>query len=99
MKIKLIIAAFGLLAGVNLSNGSYSASKALQEMAFFSEMMSQQTETILIEDHAAPHWNLTIAQAWNQYNKGQIKIIEIEPDYRYTLVRGGDNLDVVLDLN
>jgi hypothetical protein len=61
--------------------------------------MTSQTERILIEDHAAPYWNLTHAQAWSYYDTGVLKIKELIPDQRYELKYSGEVLTVLLDGN
>ena len=58
--------------------------------------MTQANEVILIENHAAPHWQLTTTQAWEYYNDGLIKIYEIEVDHFYRITYDGGLLEVIL---
>ena len=34
---------------------------------------------VLIERHAAPHWKLTVAQAWSAYWEGTLTVDELGP--------------------
>lgn len=66
-------------------------------MVDFDRDMTSQTLTILIEQHAAPHWNLTVAYAWDLYNGGVLKVTEIIPEQKYVLEYGGGEIIVHLD--
>lgn len=59
--------------------------------------ISDATITILIQSYAAPHWNLTIAEAWRLYNAKMMKITEITPNYHYVIEYDGGILDVLMD--
>ena len=54
-----------------------------------AKWMTVETRRILIEDYAAPYWNLTIDEAWYQYEAGHLKIHEIVPEVRYILEYDG----------
>jgi hypothetical protein len=60
--------------------------------------MTTATRRILIEDYAAPHWNLTIDQAWNRYYDGVLRLVEVVPDGIYRIEYEGI-LEVVLNEN
>ena len=59
--------------------------------------MSAAVEKALIEKYTAPHWNLSIAQAWDYYTDGLIVITEIEVDRQYRIAYNGGILDVLVD--
>ena len=61
------------------------------------QKMGEQTLSILIEDHAAPNWNLSTSEAWYQYNIGAMVIVEIEEDKEYTIHYDGGYMEVLLD--
>lgn len=64
----------------------------------FVQMLTPQTLAILLEDHAAPHWNLTNEQAWYRYDTGELRVYEIVPEKQYRLTYGGGELDVVIEM-
>jgi hypothetical protein len=59
------------------------------------EKMSSATRRILIEQHAAPHWDLSKTQAWALYESGLLTITEVVPELIY-LVEYDGILTVVL---
>lgn len=96
----IVLAAALLLCGQSMS-ASFSmveqkVNAAPVEM-LQSKAITAAIEKLLIEQHAAPYWNLTIAQAWELYHAREIIIIEIEPNYSYRLVYGDGILDVLID--
>lgn len=71
-----------------------AVSAPVTSMASF---MTAETERILIEEHAAPHWGLSIEQAWDYYHDGVLKIQEMTLDYRYKITYDGGLIEVVLE--
>ena len=61
--------------------------------------MTSETEQTLIEDHAAPHWSLTVPEAWAVYQLGLMTIKEIVPDSVYTIYYDDSHIDVLLENN
>lgn len=60
--------------------------------------MTTAIEAHLIEQHAAPHWDLSIETAWYYYRELHlITISEIEVDKRYVISYDGGILDVLID--
>lgn len=66
-------------------------------VASFQAKMSAQVEKFLIEQRAAPHWHLSIQEAWTLYYDGLLDIEEIEVNYFYRLHYDGGILDVFLE--
>ena len=60
--------------------------------------ISNTVLTLLIEQHAAPHWGLPTNEAWFYYNSGRLKITEVIPEelYRISLSPQDGILEVVL---
>ena len=61
------------------------------------EDMTAETEKILIEDYAAPHWGLSVETAWAKYYEREIVLEEIVPDLEYKIHYGGHVLDISLE--
>lgn len=79
-------------ANVSVEPQSVMVPVAMQEMELTSSTLST-----LINEHIAPHWNLTPASAWELYEDGAIVITEIEPEYHYRVTYGGGIMVVVLE--
>jgi hypothetical protein len=103
MIFNALTAAYLLLSGIaspatelrmNVEQVSFMTSSS--ETSFLS--MTSATRTKLIEKHAAPHWGLTVQQAWILYNDGAIKIVEVVPDEIYRIEYEGI-LEVLLNEN
>jgi hypothetical protein len=65
------------------------------EMLF--QKINADIEAIILENHAAPYWELSIPDVWYKYNHGLIKIYEIEPNHSYLVTYMDGNMDVVLE--
>ena len=91
-----LAAAFVLLS-LNFSNASTTVSNVepivIEAPAELAIMMSSESERKLIEDYAAPNWNLSKTEAWNLYNDGEITIIEVVEDAHYLV-----NYDGILEV-
>ncbi|HHG84026.1 MAG TPA: hypothetical protein ENJ82_04690 [Bacteroidetes bacterium] len=59
--------------------------------------MTSETETILIDDHATPHWGFTGTEAWDAYQVGTLKITELVAEKHYLITYDGGVLDVLLE--
>ncbi|MFN8396013.1 MAG: hypothetical protein U0176_15355 [Bacteroidia bacterium] len=79
-------------ANVSVEPQSVMVPVSAQELEMTSETLS-----ILINQHIAPHWNLTPSLAWELYEDGAIVITEIEPEYEYRVTYGGGIMVVVLE--
>lgn len=62
-----------------------------------SKKMTKETERILIEDHAAPHWELSTAEAWDLYNMSEMTIDELEEEVHYIIHYDGTILEILLE--
>jgi hypothetical protein len=100
MKAQIIVAAILLYSGIKFSSPTQELAMAPAPVEVSCQkLMTQQTLTILLEDHAAPHWQLTNAQVWSDYYDGVIVITELVAEEHYLLRRSGVDIDVVLDLD
>ena len=59
--------------------------------------LNYDLEKILLEEYAAPYWNLTFEKAWEYYGDRRIRIDEITPNVFYKLHFDGGLLEVVLE--
>ena len=94
-----LVAAAMLLVGPSMSNTQMVVEpQAIVAPSFtnFSKL-NADTESTLIEKYAAPHWNLSIAEAWNYYRAGLMTITEISPEHHYLITFNDGILEVLLD--
>ena len=94
----LLVAAM-LLHGPAMSTSKLSVEPTIiSAPAFFmEESISYDLEKILLEDYAAPYWNLTYDKAWEYYEIRRIRIDEIIPNIHYKIHFDGGLLEVVLE--
>lgn len=59
--------------------------------------MTAETEKTLIEDHAAPNWNLSAEDAWAKYFNHEIILEEIVPNVEYKIHHAGGVMDVLIE--
>ncbi len=60
--------------------------------------MTSSIETMLIEQYAAPHWNISIDLAWYYYRDlHTLKIIEVVRDHVFVLKLNDGILEVLID--
>lgn len=103
MKLQLIVAAFALWSGIKFSDNakSHHFNSVETECVHLESQqirMTGETLRILLEDYAAPHWNLSKNQAWIDYYDNVIVLQEVEPDAHYVIQRTGLELDVILEM-
>lgn len=70
------------IAGMQLQNGG---------------QISPKVEQVLVENHAASHWNFTMEEAWNHFNAGILVIVELNEEDSYRLEYGGDYILVLME--
>ena len=94
----ILLGAALLLAGQSVSTTKVSVEPQVMmaPVATLEMSMSQATEIILIEEYAAPHWNLSISTTWDYYYDGLIKIQEVEPEHFYRITYDGGLMEVIL---
>lgn len=95
----IVLAAALLLGGSSMSTPKMMVEPQAITAPFIldSKMMTSATETLLIEQYAAPHWDLSVETAWYYYRVlGLITIVEITPEEHYTIKYNGGILDIVL---
>jgi hypothetical protein len=94
------MAATLLLNGTFMSftqNTVESANYASAAVWQSSQRMTRETEAILIENYAAPYWNMSATEAWYQYEvTHQLKITELQAEVHYLIEYDGI-LDVTVD--
>lgn len=98
-KIAVSLAAL-LLCGFALPVSQVAASQTplvVSSSMVSLQLLTPQTTVILIENHAAPHWNLSVQEAWNAYDAGTLKIDEIIPEKQYRLSYDGGELIVLIE--
>jgi hypothetical protein len=103
--LKIMLNSILISAAMLLSGPSMSASKMTVEpqgilapIMVDARMIADATLQLLIQGHAAPHWNLSFAEAWYQYSSTKaMKITEIAVGIHYVISFDGGILDVLLD--
>jgi hypothetical protein len=61
------------------------------------ETINYDMEKLLLENYAAPYWDLTNEKAWEYYQIRRIRIDEITPNVYYKIHFDGGLLEVVLE--
>ncbi len=94
----LLVAAL-LLHGPVVSTSKLSVEPKIISAPALSmeESMGYDREKILLEDYAAPYWDLTFEKAWEYYEIRRIRIDEIVPNIHYKIHFDGGLLEVVLE--
>ncbi len=96
----ILISAALLLGGSSVSTVNTIVEPQVVMAPFSSDfqLMSDATLTLLIEQHAAPYWNLTVSDAWYKYNVAKtLKIVELTPDAHYLIKFNDGVLDAIVD--
>ncbi|MEM0998091.1 MAG: hypothetical protein AAGN35_13470 [Bacteroidota bacterium] len=95
-----LAAAFVLLS-LNFSNVSVSTSvgepTVIEAPAMEAQKLSQVTLRKILEDHAAPHWSLSMTEVWTAYYDGLLSITEITPEEHYFVHYNSGILELVLE--
>ena len=97
-----VLLSLSVLVNANASTHVQSFN-ALQPTAEQSMMLNHEEgldptiEKRIIELHVAPHWGLSIAEAWEYYHTGDIVIFEIEEGYVYEVEYTGGLLEIVFE--
>lgn len=100
MKKFAVSVAAMLLCGFALSFSNVLAAPTSSNqvsISQFVQMLTPQTLTILLENHAAPYWNLSVEGAWYRYDTGELKVFEIVPEKHYRLTYDGGELVILLE--
>jgi hypothetical protein len=95
----IVLAAALLLGGSSMSTPKMMVEPQAITAPFIleSKMMTSATETVLIEQYAAPYWDLSIETAWHYYRDLHlITITEVTPEEVYTVKYDGGILNIVL---
>jgi hypothetical protein len=99
MIFNALTAAYLLLSGI--STPATELRVNVEQVSYVSNLegnfrtMTASSERKLIEKYAAPHWGLTISQAWERYYDGVLKLVEVVPDELYRIEYEGI-LEVIL---
>ena len=95
----ILLSAALLLSGHSLSSSKMNVEPQtiVAPIMFDAALMTSATETLLIEEYAAPYWDLSIENAWYQYRTLKtIKITEIVPEGEYLITMGDGILQVFI---
>lgn len=96
----ILISAALLLGGSSVSTVNTIVEPQVMTAPFSSDfqLMSDATLTFLIEQRAAPHWNMSVSEAWYKYNVTKtLKIVEISADSHYLIKYNDGILDTIID--
>ena len=96
----ILISAALLLGGSSVSTVNTNVEPQVMMAPFMNDfqLISDATITLLIEQYAAPHWNLSVSEAWYKYNVTKtLTISEIQPNVHYLLKFNDGVLDAIVD--
>ena len=96
----ILISAALLLGGSSVSTVNTNVEPQVMTAPFLADfqLISDATVTLLIEQYAAPHWNMSVTEAWYNYNVTKtLKIVEIVANVHYQIKFNDGVLDAIVD--
>lgn len=100
MMLNVFTAAMLLVGGTFVSpekvSNTFNVAETSVSVSYNSGIPSNIV-TILVENHAAPHWNLSLTEAWYQYNIGAMVITRMGSTNTYSIRFDDGILEITLE--